>query len=129
MKDRYLFTNDGVQLWQSALYAQTDAELWKEAALVAAGLADWLPYRFELSTDQVTFLIGIDESLRQVWAVEIAYAIRHRIPIILNKPEQPEGISITNTKLVLSEGELDSSPGSTASSGGEGRHLTFIIVY
>jgi|GEM_PF-580819 hypothetical protein len=129
MTNRYAFTGNGVQQWQNELYAQTDTELWKEAALVSTGLLSWLPHRFELSVDQEAFLAGINESLRQVWAVEIAYAIRHRIAIILDKPQPPSGIGVNNTKLVLSEEELDSRSGTGTDSGMDNRHLTFRIVY
>jgi len=102
MKTKYPFTQAGVFQWQQELYASDDATVWKESTLAAADLAYWLTLRFELDEEQHDFLHGIDRRQRQHWGESVSYFIGARLPITLDKPEQPSD-GIRSAKLVLTD--------------------------
>ncbi len=124
----YPFSSAGVQQWQDDLYAQPDSALQAEARSVSEGLVGWLPQRFALTADQVAFLNSGHPALLHVWSVEVAYAITQRIPIVLNKPDTPPPMGVRNTKLVLTEEELEWLEQNTKQRGGKGK-LVFNITY
>lgn len=126
--EKYPFTTSGVQQWQTELYAKPDAVVAVEAAAVSAGLTDWLPERFSLSPEQVTYLNAVDSGLATVWSTELAYAIINRISVVLDKPTEPNPISVKGVKLVLSDAEWEWVESQTKQGKNSGK-LTFTISY
>lgn len=126
--EKYPFTPSGVEQWQTELYAKPDAVVALEAAAVSASLYDWLPDRFSLSHEQVNYLNAVDSGLAAVWSTELAYAIIHRVSVVLDKPTEPNPISVKGVKLILSDAEWEWVESQTKQGKSSGK-LTFTISY
>lgn len=126
--EKYPFTPGGVEQWQNELYAKPDAEVAAEAAEVSASLTDWLPSRFSLTPEQVAYLRAVDSGLAAVWSTELAYAIIHRISVVLDKPTEPDPVSAKGVKLILSDAEWEWVESQIKQGKNSGK-LTFTISY
>ncbi|WP_257669422.1 hypothetical protein [Parapedobacter tibetensis] len=126
--DQYPFTTAGVKAWQLDLHAAPDDVIEEEAGDAESNMKGWLMERFSLTQDQQDYLVALDNALTQHWGESIAYFIRCRLPIELNKPDViPE---VRSSKLVLSDEELETLEGATklTAAAMKGR-LRFTITY
>ncbi len=134
MKKKYVkfaFNSDGVLRWQLWLEGSTPVQREQEAALVLLGLPGFLPARFRMDAQQVAQLDSMDAALLQLWATQIAYAIRLGTPIALDKPERGGGAGLRNTKFIVAASRAASNqlmPESPAERDG-GDYLCFTVVY
>ncbi len=128
----YAFSSNGVLQWQLWLDGMTPVQLDKEATLVEQGLQVYLPKRFHLDAEQVAQLDSLDPALLNVWATQIAFAIRMEIPITLVKPEQRAATALRDgTKFIESESRVASAilAVDEQEAGEEGDYLRFTISY
>ncbi len=121
------FTPEGVQQWQTGLYASPDAVVKQEADAAGTDLVGWLPVRFSLNEDQLDFLQGIDPDLTQHWAESLAYFITNRLRIVLVKPTAP--LAARSWKRVTSEDVSAAQQGQSKLAEGSETVLTFTIAY
>lgn len=133
MKKRYLFTAAGVQEWLTDLYASDQQTIDDELDYILHDFIAWLIERFGLDEAQQDYLDTIDDGLLDHWSELICFAVLHRLPITLEKPEETP--AVRSTKLVLTRSQ--SSNAATTVSRGPGKtyqgnvsgDLTFTIVY
>ncbi|WP_090973062.1 hypothetical protein [Parapedobacter composti] len=85
----YPFTPEGVRDWQDRLYAQPDPVVRQEAEFAFLHFEDWLIQRFSLDESQQAYLRQLDYAHVRFAADGVYFAVRHRLPIILEKPEKP----------------------------------------
>lgn len=126
---QFNFSPEGVQQWQTALYALPDAEVQKEADAAGSDLAAWLPIRFTLNPDQVDFLQGIPPDTTQHWGDSLAYFIVRRLRIVLVKPEAVSTAAQRSWKRVTSEDVTEAQSGQAKQAGERSAVLTFTIKY
>lgn len=93
----YSFSPQGVRDWQDHLYAQSDDVIRQEAEYVFLHFEDWLIQRFSLNESQQSFLQQLDPAHVRFAADGVYFALQHRLPIILEKPETP--VSVRGAKL------------------------------
>ena len=93
----YSFSPQGVRDWQDHLYAQSDDAIRQEAEYVFLHFEDWLIQRFSLDESQQAYLRQLDPAHLRFAADGVYFAIQHRLPIILEKPEEP--VSVRGAKL------------------------------
>ena len=128
---KYAFTTAGVAQWQAWLAGASQQTRNAEATLVGQGLYSFLPFRFDLDAEQVAYLDNLDAALCQLWATQLAYAIRQSIPIALVKPAEKGGMQVMNTKFIVSEGNSGNQPDqpTLATTSGSMYFLRFTISY
>lgn len=85
----YPFTPQGVRDWQDNLYAQPDEAVRQEAEFAFLYFEDWITQRFSLNETQQAYVHQLDYAHVRFAADGVYFAVRHRLPIILEKPEQP----------------------------------------
>ncbi len=81
----YPFTQEGLDDFLNDLYSSSIRIQIKEQDRILECIQDWIPYRFHLSTPQLDYLDALDEGFMDDLAQQIAYAINHQLPIILDK--------------------------------------------
>lgn len=124
INEQFDFTSADVAAYNVALAAATQAQRQAEAALAATGLSVYLPIRFRLDAGQEADVEALDPDLAALWATQIAYAIEHRIPIELIKPEQS---GLRGTKYIQADSRTQT--GATLRNGEDGPYLRFTIGY
>lgn len=99
METQFPFTPEGVQQWQTVLYALPVQDRVAEASLVSSDFKEWIVRRFALDQDQQDYLNSMPEE-RIVFAAEgVSFAVEHGLPVILDKPEKPSEIHVMGAKL------------------------------
>lgn len=128
---KYAFTTAGVDQWQACLTGTSGQTRNAEAILIEQGLYTYLPHRFEMSGEQAAYLDSLDPGMCHLWATQLAYAVRHGIPVSLEKPAGNGGINAMNTKFIVAEGSSGNRPGQPgeAAGGESGYFLRFTIRY
>lgn len=90
MNTKYPFTSAGFADLQAALYALPDAELQAEANALLLDFVRWMLEHFELSLEQAEYLLGLSDETIAFNAYACSFALRHRLPVYLDKQEKPE---------------------------------------
>ncbi|MGS2741855.1 hypothetical protein [Sinomicrobium sp. M5D2P17] len=128
---KYAFTTVGVDQWQACLAGASRPSRNAEASLIEQGLHTYLPHRFKLNAQQGAYLDNLDPGMCSLWAAQLAYAVRHGIPVSLVKPAGNGGINAMNTKFIVAEGNSGNRPGQPglAAGGESGYFLRFTIRY
>lgn len=101
--DKYPFTATGVAQLQVSLHQLSDKDLQGEAFDLSLDFIGWLNHYFRLSTSQMDFLDAIDPSVRHFIAEQCSFALAHRLPILLDKPETAGPMA---SKIVRPENKL-----------------------
>jgi len=86
---KYPFTSAGVQDWLNHLYAQPDHDIRTEAEFAYLYFEDWVVQRFSLDDSQRAYLNRLDYATIRFTADGVYFALTHRLPIVLEKPEKP----------------------------------------
>lgn len=123
--NKFQFTPKGVQALTTALYALPDEELNVEANLAQNSIKLWLNGHFELSPSQQEYLGNLNESFLDFTSFQLSFALRNRLPIMLQKPETS---GLRESKLIETKSNLTDSnlPDGTTEAGGD---LTVVINY
>lgn len=79
--ERVPFSPDGVKRKQAELYALTDARLAEQADLLRDDLKAWVRNNFQLTTDQETYLSGMEPRAISFLSCEVSCTLRRRLPI------------------------------------------------
>src|SRR5690606_24991932 len=101
-------TTEGVATLVADLYALPDAQLHIEALSAHSNFGEWLLQKFELDTAQVAYLSGISLPYLNYMGANVAYALNHRLELVLVKPlaKGLRGTKLIETK-VTTEGSGD----------------------
>lgn len=92
---------DGINNKLQDLYDLSDALLNAEAAAIQTDFMGWLDTNFDVTTDQETFLLGIDEKARTYLADMCSIAVRNRIQINYQPlPDPPANAQLRASKRV-----------------------------
>ncbi|MBC9797852.1 hypothetical protein [Sinomicrobium weinanense] len=128
---KYAFTTAGVSQWQACLSGASLQSRNAEATLIEQGLYTYLPHRFKLNAEQAAYLDSLDSGMCRLWAAQLAYAVRHGIPVSLVKPACKGDMNAMNTKFIVAEGNSGNEPGQPglAAGGESGYFLRFTINY
>ncbi|MDQ8005257.1 MAG: hypothetical protein REI64_10690 [Pedobacter sp.] len=113
------FTTAGAAELMQALYGLDDVALKQEADLVLADFSSWLISKFNFDDSQVNYLNGMSKILLQFTGSQVSFAMRHRLPITLEKPLQ-RSVSARDTKLIETKTKIDASGDGDGNENAEG---------
>lgn len=89
MNTKYPFTATGFHDLLVWLYALPDAELQAEANELLLDFRKWMIKHFLLTPKQVDYLLALSEQTIAFNAYSSSYAVRHRLPVYLDKQVKP----------------------------------------
>ncbi|MBS1525532.1 MAG: hypothetical protein JST19_07775 [Bacteroidetes bacterium] len=117
------FTPAGVAAMQAELNALPAADLEVQANAMRSDLRTWVSDNFTLTTDQSTYLTGMDSRFFDYAGPVTAFAILNGRPITVNFPAGPP----TTFKLIHVSDDMvvTNSPDGFSATGG----VTFSIIY
>ncbi|MCL4640308.1 MAG: hypothetical protein M5Z89_15035 [Olivibacter sp.] len=123
---KFPFTRNGTEQLFAALYQLDDRLLQQEAAWIQADFQHWLKDHYLLNEDQLNYVNKLSENFIRSTAPLCSVAIRNRLPIILDKPN--EKVHVRRGKLVDTKNNIQSQydEGENLEITGE---LTFTIRY
>lgn len=84
---KFPFNPAGVAALCHHLYQLNDTALAIEATAIEAGFKAWTAQHFELDENQLLYLNGLHFEVIRFLAFQISFAVGHRLPVILIKPE------------------------------------------
>lgn len=85
----YALTEAGAADKIKDLYALSDPALALEATAIAADFKEWLKNNFNLTSQQATYINGINNAVASYWGSQCAVCFLFRRPITLIYPTPP----------------------------------------
>lgn len=89
--NQFPFNQVGATDWRIALYAATQTVIDVEKQFIQTGFINWLPQRFQLSTDQFQYAVSLGPQAQQSIANSLITAIDNRANIVLVNDAQRKG--------------------------------------
>ncbi len=86
---KFPFTPEGVSKLCQKLFELDNAALALQAAAIETDFKNWALHHFDFSPDQKVYLNNLHFQVTRFLAFQCSFAIGHRLPVILIKPDEP----------------------------------------
>ncbi|PUV24173.1 hypothetical protein [Sphingobacterium athyrii] len=91
--NKYTLDDPGVKRWLRNLYSSTIEFQMSEQKLILLCLYSWLNSRFELSEEQLEYILSLSADFKNNLAQQIAFAINNQTEITLDKQTNEKNTS------------------------------------